>query len=215
MIRRLVIGSKNQKKIKEMRALIVPEWNRPVWADRFEVIGLEAFPNAPDPDETGTTFVENARIKASEFARALGEWVLADDSGLTVDALDDRPGVFSARYAGEHGDDAANNQKVLNELVGVPAEKRGAAFVCQLAIADPDGNIRLEAGGKCRGRIIESLVGAHGFGYDPLFLIPEYHQTFGQLPPIVKNQLSHRCRAFEHLRLELDRLIRHGSPVGN
>lgn len=208
MISRLVIGSRNQKKIKEMRALIVPDWDLPEWANQFEVIGLEGFPNATDPDETGETFQENARIKASEFAKSLGQWVLADDSGLTVDALGDRPGVYSARYAGKHGDDAANNQKVLGELQGVPAEGRGAAFVCHLAIADPEGNIRLEAGGKCRGRIIESLVGAHGFGYDPLFLIPEYHQTFGQLPPVVKNQLSHRCRAFEHLRRDLDRLIR-------
>jgi XTP/dITP diphosphohydrolase len=208
MISRLVIGSRNQKKIKEMRALIVPAWNTPVWANQFEVIGLEGFPNAPDPDETGETFQENARIKASEFAKSLGQWVLADDSGLTVDALGGRPGVYSARYAGKHGDDAANNQKVLDELQGVPAEGRGAAFVCRLAIADPEGNIRLEAGGKCRGRIIQSLVGTHGFGYDPLFLIPEYHQTFGQLPPVVKNQLSHRCRAFEHLRRDLDRLIR-------
>lgn len=207
MIRRLVIGSRNAKKIKEMKALIVPHWARPAWADSMEIVGLEHYPNAPEPEETGLTFAENACIKAREFALATGQWVLADDSGLTVDALGGRPGIYSARYAGSHGNDAANNAKVLEELRGLPPEKRGAAFVCQLAVADPDGNIRLEAGGQCRGRIIESLEGANGFGYDPMFLIPEYHQTFGELPAIVKHQLSHRCRAFEHLRRDLHRLI--------
>ena len=200
MSQRLVIGSRNAKKVKEMKALIVPDWARPTWADSWEIVGLDLFPNAPEPEETGETFAENARIKASEFAKALGEWVLADDSGLTVDALGGHPGVYSARYAGSHGDDSANNAKILQELSGVPSVERGAAFVCQLAIADPTGAIRLEAGGQCRGRIIDSLEGSHGFGYDPLFLIPEYHQTFGQLPALVKHQLSHRCRAFEKLR---------------
>jgi XTP/dITP diphosphohydrolase len=203
----LVIGSRNLKKVKEMKALIIPYWAPPSWASRVEIVGLDLYPSAPEPDETGLTFAENARIKASEFARATGQWVLADDSGLAVDALEGRPGIYSARYAGTHGDDAANNARVLDELRGLPPEKRGAAFVCQLAVADPDGNIRLEAGGQCRGRIIEDLIGANGFGYDPLFLIPEYHKTFGELPAIVKHQLSHRSRAFEHLRRDLHRIF--------
>ena len=210
MPRRLVIGSRNAKKVKEMKALITPAWAPPAWAAQWDVVGLDIFPNAPEPDETGATFAENARIKASEFARAIGEWVLADDSGLAVDALGGAPGVYSARYAGTHGDDAANNEKVLAELAGLPPEKRGAAFVCHLAISDPAGNIRLEAAGQCRGRIIQSLEGTHGFGYDPMFLIPEYHKTFGELPPTVKQQLSHRCRAFEHLRREMGRITDEG-----
>ena len=133
--------------------------------------------------------------------------MLADDSGLAVDALGRAPGVFSARYAGEHGDDEANNRKVLDALADVPDDRRGAAFVCALALADPSGTIRLEADGACRGRITRSPAGPDGFGYDPLFLIPEYHKTFGELSPLVKNQLSHRARAFAHLRPELDRLI--------
>ncbi len=207
MPKRLVIGSRNAKKVKEMKALIVPDWDRPEWADDWAIVGLDQFSSDLEPEETGESFAENARIKASEFAKALGEWVLADDSGLTVDALGGQPGVYSARYAGRHGDDSANNAKILEELAGVGPEHRGAAFVCQLAIADPSGAIRLEAAGQCRGRIIESLQGAQGFGYDPLFFIPEYHQTFGQLPAIVKHQLSHRCRAFEKLRRSIGKIV--------
>jgi len=203
MPQRLVIGSRNAKKVKEMRALIRPAWaNRPVLED-WEIVGLDLFPDAPEPDETGATFEENARIKASEFAKALGEWVLADDSGLAVDALGGAPGVLSARFAGTHGDDDANNTKLMESLTHVPPDRRGAAFVCRLAIADPSGKIRLEAAGNCRGRIVDDIRGSGGFGYDPLFLIPEYHKTFGELPAIVKHQLSHRCRAFEHLRWSL------------
>lgn len=203
MPRRLVIGSRNAKKVKEMRALVRPVWDsRPV-LEGWDIVGLELFPNAPEPDETGSTFQENAHIKASEFARAIGEWVLADDSGLTVDALGGAPGVLSARFAGTHGDDSANNTKLIESLRTVPTDRRGAAFVCHLAIADPSGTIRYEAKGHCRGRIVDDIRGIGGFGYDPLFLIPEYHKTFGELPPIVKHQLSHRCRAFEHLRTAL------------
>lgn len=203
MQRRLVIGSRNAIKVREMQALIRPAWtSRPV-LEGWEIVGLDPFPHAPDPDETGTTFEENARIKASEFAKALGEWVLADDSGLAVDALGGAPGVLSARFAGSHGDDDANNAKLMESLRHVPPDRRGAAFVCRLALADPAGTIRLETGGQCRGRMVDEIHGTGGFGYDPLFLIPEYHKTFGELPAIVKHQLSHRCRAFEHLRAAL------------
>lgn len=203
MPQRLVIGSRNTKKVKEMRTLIRPAWDiRPVLPD-WEIVGLDLFPQAPEPEETGATFEENARIKASEFAKALGEWVLADDSGLAVDALGGAPGVLSARFAGKHGDDDANNAKLMESLRHVPPDRRGAAFVCRLAVADPTGTIRLEAAGSCRGRIVDDIRGSGGFGYDPLFLIPEYHKTFGELTAIVKHQLSHRCRAFEHLRSAL------------
>jgi XTP/dITP diphosphohydrolase len=136
-------------------------------------------------------------------ARSLGAWVIADDSGLTVDALDGAPGVLSARYAGEPSDDEANNRKLLEAVLPVPDERRGAAFRCALALADPSGVIRLEAEGICRGRLIREPRGAGGFGYDPLFLIPEYHKTFGELSTLVKHQLSHRARAFSRLRAGL------------
>jgi XTP/dITP diphosphohydrolase len=140
--------------------------------------------------------------------------VLADDSGLAVDALGGAPGVYSARYAGAHGDDEANNRKLLEALADVPDERRGAAFVCALALADPSGTIRLETEGACRGRITRMPRGRNGFGYDPLFLIPEYHRTFGELSALVKHQLSHRSRAFARLRTGLDRLIATGAFAG-
>ena len=147
------------------------------------------------------------RKKASELALALDRWVLADDSGLSVDALKGAPGVLSARFAGEPCDDDANNRKLLESIADVVDDRRGAAFRCSLAVADPSGQVRLEAEGACRGRIIRELRGDQGFGYDPLFLIPEYHRTFGELSPLVKHQLSHRSRAFAHLRPGLERLI--------
>ena len=168
---------------------------------------LDEFPGAPEVDESAETFAGNARKKAAELARALDRWVLADDSGLTVDALQGAPGVLSARYAGEPCDDAANNRKLVEAIFAVPDDRRGAAFRCALAVADPFGQIRLEAEGACRGRIIREPRGTAGFGYDPLFLIPEYHKTFGELSPLVKHQLSHRSRAFAHLRPGLERLI--------
>ncbi len=203
----LILGTRNRKKGVELAQLIAPPWEPNPRLARLAVRTLAEFPDAPEVVEDAHTFPGNARKKAGETARALGCWVLADDSGLTVDALDDAPGVFSARYAGEHGDDEANNRKVLDALADVPDERRGAAFVCALALADPAGTIRLEAEGACRGRITREPRGPGGFGYDPLFLIPEYHKTFGELSPLVKNQLSHRGRAFAHLRPALDRLI--------
>src|SRR5262249_13311555 len=157
-------------------------------------------PQAPEVVEDADTFAGNARKKASELARALGHWVVADDSGLTADALGGAPGVFSARYAGQPCDDEANNRKLLAALADVPDANRGAAFRCAVALADPAGTIRLEAEGACRGRLTREARGRGGFGYDPLFLIPEYHQTFGELSALVKHQLSHRARAFACFR---------------
>jgi XTP/dITP diphosphohydrolase len=203
----VVIATRNAKKGREMLGLIAPPWEPNPRLDRLEALTLDGFPDAPEVDEDADTFAGNARKKASETAVALNRWVLADDSGLTVDALDGAPGVYSARYAGEHGDDDANNRKLLDALAGVPDEGRGAAFVCSLALADPTGAIVLEAEGACRGRIAPAVRGEGGFGYDPLFIIPEYHRTFGELSLLVKHQLSHRARAFERLRLGLERII--------
>jgi XTP/dITP diphosphohydrolase len=203
----LVLGTRNKKKGLELAHLIAPPWEANPGLGRLTIRALSDVDTSIDVEEDADTFAGNARKKASETARALEQWVLADDSGLTVDALQGAPGVYSARYAGAHGDDEANNRKVLEALAGVPDDRRGAAFVCALALSDPRGEVRLEAAGACRGRITRAPRGTHGFGYDPLFLIPEYHRTFGELSALVKSQLSHRARAFARLRPALDRLL--------
>ncbi len=211
----LVLGTRNRKKGIELAALIAPPWEPNARLARLEIRSLDAYPDVADVVEDADTFGGNARKKASEVAVKLGLWVLADDSGLSVDALKGAPGVYSARYAGEPADDAANNRKLLEALENVPDEARGAAFHCHLALSDPAGAIRLETEGTCRGRIIRELRGPGGFGYDPLFLIPEYHKTFGELGALAKHQLSHRSRAFAKLRLGIDRLIGSGGMDQN
>ena len=207
----LVLGTRNRKKGLELAQLVAPPWEPNPRLARLEIRTLDGHPEVPDVVEDAETFAGNARKKATEVARALGLWVLADDSGLSVDALQGAPGVYSARYAGEPANDDANNRKLVEALANTPDESRGAAFLCHLALSDPDGTIRLEAEGACRGRIIRELRGPGGFGYDPLFLIPEYHKTFGELGALAKHQLSHRSRAFARLRPYLDRLIASGA----
>ncbi|MGE3818611.1 MAG: RdgB/HAM1 family non-canonical purine NTP pyrophosphatase [Isosphaeraceae bacterium] len=206
----IVLGTRNKKKGLELAQLIAPPWEPNPRLGLLVVRTLDDLDPRLDVVEDADTFAGNARKKAVETARALRRWVIADDSGLAVDALDGAPGVYSARYAGTHGDDEANNRKLLEELAQVPDQRRGAAFHCALALADPDGEIRLEAEATCRGRILHEARGPNGFGYDPLFLIPEYHRSFGELSVLVKSQLSHRARAFGRLRPALDRLISRG-----
>jgi XTP/dITP diphosphohydrolase len=189
---RLVIGSRNRKKLHELTDLLGDLG--------VELTDLSPWPEVPDAEETGQTFEENARLKATIYARATGAWVLAEDSGLVVPALKGRPGVQSARYAGTHGDDAANNKKLLAELAPLGDERRDAYYVCVAALAGPDGDVTATAEGRCHGRIIHEQRGAGGFGYDPLFLVPEYHKTFGELTLRVKQALSHRARAVVQLR---------------
>jgi XTP/dITP diphosphohydrolase len=150
--------------------------------------------------EDGATFADNAGKKASELARVLQHWVLGEDSGLVVPVLGGRPGVYSARYAGKQGDDAANNARLLAELAPLADDQRAAYYVCTAALADPQGEIKAITEGRCHGRIIRDFRGQGGFGYDPLFLIPEYHRTFGELSARVKHALSHRARALSRLR---------------
>lgn len=204
----LVVATRNQKKGRELLALLAPLWEPPTPLSRLRLETLADYPDAPEVDEDADTFEANARKKASETAQALARWVIADDSGLAVDALDGAPGVLSARYAGTHGDDDANNRKLLATLDEIKDDSRGAAFVCAVAVADPSGAIRAEAHGQCRGQITRALHGAGGFGYDPLFLIREYHKTFGELSSLVKQQLSHRARAINKLRPALEALSR-------
>jgi XTP/dITP diphosphohydrolase len=196
---RLVLGTKNQKKREEIVAILD--------GLGFEFADLSQWPAIPDVVEDGDTFEANAQKKASELARTIGEWTLGEDSGLVVPALGGRPGVHSARFAGSHGDDAANNALLLAEMAAVPDDKRRAYYVCAAALADPSGQVKVVVEGRCHGVITRALRGAGGFGYDPLFLIPEYHHTFGELSPRVKHALSHRVRALTQLRPHFRQVI--------
>ena len=214
----LVLATRNRKKLAEVADLLaragVAVETRDVSA--FDPGGESArFGPVPEVVEDGETFAANAALKAVQTARFLSEagceaFVLGEDSGLCVDALGGAPGIFSARFAGTHGDDAANNAKLLAELDGVPAEERGAGYVCSVAVADPAGEVVLTAEGTCRGRIVGGPRGAGGFGYDPLFEVRELHRTFGELPAVVKRRLSHRARAFAELSPKLAALLKSG-----
>jgi XTP/dITP diphosphohydrolase len=198
----LVIGTSNTHKAEELADLLEPYG--------FEIRTLKDFANPLDVEENGDSFAANALLKASQQAQHLNQWVLADDSGLEVDALKGAPGIYSARYAGT-GIDADNNAKLLEDLADVPWEKRGARYYCHVAIADPTGTIRAESGGECRGVIRRSASGSNGFGYDPLFEIREYHQTFGDLGPHVKAALSHRARAMRAILPQMLALVANGA----
>ncbi|HLN26239.1 MAG TPA: RdgB/HAM1 family non-canonical purine NTP pyrophosphatase [Gemmataceae bacterium] len=189
---RIIAGTRNLKKREEIFEILGDLG--------FEVGDLTAFPNAPEVVENGTTFEANARKKATELARALNQWVLGEDSGLVVPALNGRPGVYSARYAGRQGDDAANNARLIAELAPLPDDSRAAYYVCTAALADPRGEVKALVEGRCHGIITREPRGQGGFGYDPYFLIPEYHRTFGELSARVKHAISHRARALGNLR---------------
>jgi XTP/dITP diphosphohydrolase len=195
----LVLGTRNAKKRQEIEEIL--------GNGSIELRDLRSYPDAPEVVEDQNTFEGNARKKASEVARALQHWVLGEDSGLVVPGLNGRPGVYSARYAGKQGDDEANNDKLLAELRPLPEDRRRAYYVCTAALADPHGEVQAVVEGRCHGVIIMERRGSGGFGYDPLFLIPEYHQTFGELSARVKHALSHRARALERLVPELRRLL--------
>ncbi len=188
----LLIATRNAKKKREILEILS--------GLDVELLDLTAFPTAPDVVEDGTTFEANARKKASETALATGQWTLGEDSGLVVPGLGGRPGIYSARYAGKQGDDEANNQKLIAEIKILPAEKRVAYYVCTAALSDPQGDINAVVEGRCNGVLIPERRGEGGFGYDPYFLIPEFHATFGELSSRVKHALSHRARALSQLR---------------
>ncbi|MEM9365793.1 MAG: RdgB/HAM1 family non-canonical purine NTP pyrophosphatase [Planctomycetota bacterium] len=196
----LVLGTHNAKKLIELR-MMLPE-------EQVRLTSLAEIDQAIEVEEDKDTFEANAAKKACEQALHLRRWVLAEDSGLSVDALNGEPGVYSARYAGTHGDDEANNEKLLLALKEMPAERRWAAFHCHLALSDPEGNVRLTARGRCRGVIATTRSGTAGFGYDPLFIVAEYHKTFGELDLVVKRAISHRSRALRSFVPDLIRLMR-------
>jgi len=194
-----MLGTRNRKKRQEIVEILGDLG--------LEFGDLADRPEVPDVEETGSTFEENARLKAMQVAKATGAWTLGEDSGLVVPALKGRPGVHSARYAGKQGDDAANNARLLAELGPLPDDRRAAHYVTVAVLADPSGEVRATAEGRCHGAIIKEPRGNGGFGYDPLFLILEFHRTFGELSPRVKHALSHRARALARLRPDLRRLV--------
>ena len=202
MPRVLVLGSHNRKKLGELAELLEPHG--------FVLKTLADFPAAIEVGETGETFAANARLKAAAQARNLSQWVLGEDSGLSVDALGGAPGVYSARFSGAGATDERNNQLLLEKLAGVPLEKRTAHYTCYAALSDPEGNVQAESEGLCRGQMLLAPVGNGGFGYDPLFEIIECHRTFGELAPAVKAVLSHRSRAIRHLVPQLLALVQSG-----
>ncbi len=195
-MRRLLIATKNSHKTIEFAALLGHGW---------EVTDLNAHPEIPAPEETGATFAENAAIKAVAASLLFPGLVLADDSGLEVDALGGAPGVRSARYAGEKASDSANRAKLLRELDGVRGKDRSARFRCALALAET-GAVVAAHDGSVEGTIINEERGEAGFGYDALFVPQGYCETFAQLPAEVKNLLSHRARALLAARTSLTRL---------
>lgn len=193
-LKELVVASGNKGKLREFAELL---------KDVVDVVLSPAdFPGLPEVDEDGDTFEANALKKARSAAAFTGRPVLADDSGLCVDYLGGRPGVHSARFAGPGAHDAENNALLLQELAGVPREKRGGEFHCVIALCFPDGSCRT-FDGMLRGEILEAPRGEGGFGYDPLFLVPEYGQTFSELPIKIKNRISHRGRAMQMLKDEM------------
>ena len=183
---KLLVATGNQGKLKEIRSLLE--------GSPIEIIGLDQLTNPPEVVEDGDTFADNARKKAQEMAEFSGYLTLADDSGLVVAALNGAPGVFSARYAGEKSDDTANNNKLLHELLNVVDEKRQAAFHCVVALAWPDGRCETYDG-QVSGLIMRGGRGDGGFGYDPLFIVPEYGKTMAELSLDIKNRISHRGTA--------------------
>jgi XTP/dITP diphosphohydrolase len=190
---RILIATTNQGKLREYQRLLsdVPG------------LELETLPFPVEVDEDQDTFAGNALKKATEIAAATGIACLADDSGLEVDALGGRPGVFSARYSGEGATDASNNRKLLDELRGVADRRRAARFRCAIAVVDPSGRLIAEADDVCEGRIGREPKGVHGFGYDPLFIPTGYAQSLAELGPETKNAISHRAKAAAKLVLRL------------
>ena len=188
MSRTIVLASRNVKKTREVAELLAPAG--------FTVVPVSEFPDVPEVEEDGDTFAVNAAKKATEVAVALGQWVIGEDSGLLVDALNGSPGVYSARYSGLNATDDENNAKLIADLANVPQDRRGAGYVCSVALSNPSGEVKVAVEGTCRGRILSEARGTGGFGYDPYFLIREFHRTFGELSPLVKRKLSHRARAF-------------------
>ncbi|WP_059103878.1 XTP/dITP diphosphatase [Shouchella shacheensis] len=190
----VLIATKNKGKLAEFEAVFKKQ--------ELRVRSLFDFPELPEILEDGTTFHANAAKKAESLARYLHKPVIADDSGLVIDALDGAPGVYSARYAGEEKSDEANIEKVLSELEGVPMQERSARFFCVIAFSRP-GKETLFAEGSCQGLIATSKTGRNGFGYDPIFYVPDLNKTMAELSQEEKNTISHRGQALASFKRKL------------
>lgn len=198
MIDRLLIATKNAGKVAEFREILAPHGD----AGGVTIEDLSSYPDAATVAEDGDTFLANACLKATGYARVAGTWALADDSGICVDALDGRPGIHSARWAEAHafGNGDEDNKRLLRkQLRDVPEDQRTAHFACALALADPTARIVLTAQGTLHGRVINAGRGRNGFGYDPIFWIEELGRTAAQLEPAEKHAVSHRGRAMLRL----------------
>jgi XTP/dITP diphosphohydrolase len=191
---RLLIATKNTHKTGEIRAILGSEW---------EVSDLTHYPEVPAPEETGRTFEENARIKAEAASRIFPGLVLSDDSGLEVDALGGAPGVNSAIYAGRHGDDAANRERLRSELLACGKPGPWAARFCCLMVLAETGRTLVAFSGRVEGQVLAEERGEGGFGYDAMFVPAGYAQTFAELSPDVKNGLSHRARSLAKVKEHL------------
>ncbi|ARQ70462.1 RdgB/HAM1 family non-canonical purine NTP pyrophosphatase [Streptomyces marincola] len=200
---RLVLATRNAHKVTELRAILAAA------GVDVPLVGADAFPEVPDVKETGVTFAENALLKAHALARATGLPAVADDSGLCVDVLGGAPGIFSARWAGRHGDDAANLDLLLAQLADVPAPHRGAYFACAAALALPDGTERVTEG-RLPGVLRYEPAGAGGFGYDPILQPEGESRTCAELSPEEKNAISHRGLAFRALAPVIGELLTGG-----
>lgn len=187
----IVLATHNAGKIRELKTILQPLG--------YDVKAIhEICPHIEEPEETGTTFAENARLKAAYYLQATGLPCLADDSGIIADALQGRPGVYSARFAGPECDDEKNNQKLIQELSVFPPGKRTAHYACVLVLLFPDGR-EIEAEGRCEGVIRDFYAGSNGFGYDPLFYVPDKGKTMAEMSMDEKNAISHRGKALRKL----------------
>ena len=195
----LVIGSRNIHKIREFKSMLKK-------MGPFDLISLLDFPNYTPLPETGSSFEENAIIKATHAAKILGKLVLADDSGLVVPALQGKPGIISQRFAGEHASDKENRKKLLQEMSSLQESMRHAYFECSIALASPQGLLKTSKG-AVEGIILSDEKGSHGFGYDALFLKHEYGKTFAQLDEETKNRISHRRKALDKIAPVLENLL--------
>ena len=202
---RLLLASRNVKKLAELRRILLAE----LGVGRVEIVGLEDVPAYPEAPETGATFAENALLKAREAARNTGLRAVADDSGLTVAALNGMPGVLSARWAGHDRDDAANLRLVLDQIADVPDERRGAAFVCAAALVTTPDGVEHVVEGRLDGVLTRQPRGAGGFGYDPIFQPVGETPTTAEMSPAEKDAISHRGRAFRALAPVIAGALRH------
>jgi XTP/dITP diphosphohydrolase len=194
----LFLGTGNKKKIIELGQVLEPRG--------YRLKTPSDLPSQIEVDETGSTFLENAKLKAVAQAKHTGFWSIGEDSGLCVLALDGAPGIYSARYSGPNGTDATNNALLLDRMANLPDSSRDAFYVSTIALADPSGVVHIEVSGECWGRILRAPRGEGGFGYDPLFEIPEFHRTFAELGINVKRAISHRGRSLRAFLARLDNI---------